>query len=29
VDYYRHIGELVRENTQHIDADEELTNRVV
>ncbi|MFH5797512.1 D-2-hydroxyacid dehydrogenase [Haladaptatus sp. CMAA 1911] len=29
VDYYRHIAELVRENTQHIDADEELTNRVV
>ncbi|EFW92025.1 2-D-hydroxyacid dehydrogenase [Haladaptatus paucihalophilus DX253] len=29
VDYYRHIAELVRENAQHIDADEELTNRVV
>ncbi len=29
VDYYNHIAELVRENVQHIDADEQLTNRVV
>ncbi|MGA9402252.1 D-2-hydroxyacid dehydrogenase [Haladaptatus sp.] len=29
VDYYDHIAELVRENVQHIDADEQLTNRVV
>ncbi|WP_435159488.1 D-2-hydroxyacid dehydrogenase [Haladaptatus sp. DFWS20] len=28
-DYYDHIAELVRENVQHIDADEEITNRVV
>ncbi|WP_266074867.1 D-2-hydroxyacid dehydrogenase [Haladaptatus caseinilyticus] len=28
-DYYEHIAELVRENVQHIDADEEITNRVV
>lgn len=29
VDYYRHIAELVRENVQHIDTDERLSNRVV
>ncbi|SIQ69799.1 D-2-hydroxyacid dehydrogenase (NADP+) [Haladaptatus litoreus] len=29
IDYYNHIAELVRENVQHIDADEEVTNRVV
>ncbi|WP_227375370.1 D-2-hydroxyacid dehydrogenase [Haladaptatus halobius] len=29
IDYYRHIAELVRGNVRHIDAGEELVNRVV